>query len=118
MTGSRIWKWILRNNYFRNVLSEATDEYEKVDVLNIFASHFIRKTCVWKALVPEMGNSWSKEEVLLVEEDEVTEHLGKVNIHKCMHLDGDPRSAEGARRCRCEVTFDSLGPIFMTGKIA
>lgn len=51
---------------------------------------------------------WSKEGLLLVEEDEIRGHLNKLEIHKSVGPDGARTSAQGAGPCHCEVTLNYL----------
>lgn len=61
------------------------------------------------------GKCWSKNNVPLVEEDQVRKYLSKLDSKKFMCSDG---SAEGAGRCHCEVMPDNVWLIMATGKSA
>lgn len=63
---------------------------EKVKVLNdFFATFFTSKTGFQETQVPEASlNICSKENVPLVEEDQMREHLSKLDIHKSIGPDG------------------------------
>lgn len=62
---------------------------EKAEVLKpFFILVFIGKTCPHQSDVPESGGKvQSKEDVLLVEEGQVQEHLQKLDMHKSMVAD-------------------------------
>lgn len=67
-----------------------TQDSEKAKALNPFlASAFTSKTGLQELQVPEAWlKGWGKEDVPLVEEDQVREYLSKPNIHKSMGPDG------------------------------
>lgn len=62
------------------------------------------------------GEDWSKEDVLLVEEDPVRGFLSKQDIYKIMHPDRMHRSAEGAGWCHCKAPLDNLCLVMVTGR--
>ncbi|GAB0202606.1 mitochondrial enolase superfamily member 1 [Grus japonensis] len=68
----------------------AMEDTEKGKLLNAaFASVFTAKVGPQETQTLEVGKKvWRKEDLLLVEEDQVREHLGKLNIHKSMGPDG------------------------------
>lgn len=63
---------------------------EKVEIPNAaFASVLTSETGLQESQVPETrGKGWSKEYVLLVEEDQVREYLSKLDIHKSIGPEG------------------------------
>ena len=63
---------------------------EKAEVPNIFCTAALSsKSGLQEPRVPETkGKIWSKEDVPLVEEDQVREYLGKLDLHKSMGPDG------------------------------
>jgi len=67
-----------------------TQEMEKAEVLNAaFASVFTSKIDPWESQGPETnGKGWNKEDIPLVEEDQVKECLSKLDIQKSMAIDG------------------------------
>ena len=67
-----------------------TQDMEKAEVFSAaFASVFISKAGLQENQGPETRRKvWSKEDVPLVEEDQVGEYLSKLDIHKSMHPDG------------------------------
>ncbi|GAB0190397.1 mitochondrial enolase superfamily member 1 [Grus japonensis] len=67
-----------------------TEDTEEVELLNAtFDSVFTAKAGPQESQTLEVGEKvWRKEDVPLVEEDQVREHLGKLDIHKSMGLDG------------------------------
>ncbi|GAB0179468.1 mitochondrial enolase superfamily member 1 [Grus japonensis] len=66
------------------------EDTEKAELLNaFFASVFTAKAGPQESQTLEVGEEvWRKEDLPLVEEDRVREHLGKLNIHKFMGPDG------------------------------
>ncbi|GAB0183275.1 hypothetical protein GRJ2_000792800 [Grus japonensis] len=70
-------------------------DMEKVEVLNAtFTSVFTSKSGLQKSQVPETkGKVWSKDDVPLVEDDQVREYLCKLRIRKSMDPDGMPPKA-------------------------
>ncbi|GAB0209397.1 mitochondrial enolase superfamily member 1 [Grus japonensis] len=66
------------------------EDTEKVELLNaFFASVFTAKAGPQETQTLEVGGKvWRKEDLPLVEEDQVREHLGKFDIHKSMGSDG------------------------------
>lgn len=66
-----------------------TQDMEKAEVENVFASAFTSKTDLRESQVPETrGKGWNKEDIPLVEKDQGKEYLSKLDIHKSMGLDG------------------------------
>ncbi|GAB0182914.1 mitochondrial enolase superfamily member 1 [Grus japonensis] len=67
-----------------------TEDTEKAELLNaFFASVFTAKVSPQESQTLEVGEKvWRKEDLPLVEEDWVREHLGKPDIHKSMGPDG------------------------------
>lgn len=67
-----------------------TKDVEKTDVLNaIFALVFTGKTGTAQSEALEMnGKIWSKEDLSLVEMDQIREHLNKLEKHKSVGPDG------------------------------
>ncbi|GAB0187639.1 mitochondrial enolase superfamily member 1 [Grus japonensis] len=66
-----------------------TEDTEKAELLNaFFALIFTAKTSPQESQTLEVGEKvWRKEDLPLVEEDWVREHLGKLDIHKSMGPD-------------------------------
>ncbi|GAB0206869.1 mitochondrial enolase superfamily member 1 [Grus japonensis] len=66
-----------------------TQDMEKSEVLNAaFASVYSSKTGLQESQVPETkAKGWSKEDLPLVEEDQIREYLSKLDIHKSMGPD-------------------------------
>ncbi|GAB0206764.1 mitochondrial enolase superfamily member 1 [Grus japonensis] len=66
------------------------EDTEKAELLNaFFVSVFTAKVDPQESQTLEVGEKvWRKEDLPLVEEDWVREHLGKVDIHKSMGPDG------------------------------
>ncbi|GAB0207209.1 mitochondrial enolase superfamily member 1 [Grus japonensis] len=66
------------------------EDTEKAELLNaFFASVFTAKASPQETQTLEVGGKvWRKEDLPLVEEDRVREHLGKLDIHKSMGPDG------------------------------
>lgn len=62
-----------------------------------------------------MREVWSKEDFLLIEEDQVMEYLCELNIHKPMDADVMYLSVEKASRCHCKDTFGTLSMIMASG---
>ena len=67
-----------------------TRDMEKAEVLDAtFASVSTGITGLQESQVSETrGKAWSKEDIPLVEEDQVREYLSKLDIHKSMVPDG------------------------------
>ncbi|GAB0193858.1 mitochondrial enolase superfamily member 1 [Grus japonensis] len=67
-----------------------TQNMEKAEVLHAaFASICTSKTSFPESQVPETsGRVWSKEDIPLVEEDQVREYLRKLAVHKSVGPDG------------------------------
>lgn len=66
-----------------------TKDTEKTEVLNAFALVFTGKTGTEQSQAFEMsGKVWSKEDLALVEEDQIREHLNKLDKHKSIGPDG------------------------------
>ncbi|GAB0207970.1 mitochondrial enolase superfamily member 1 [Grus japonensis] len=67
-----------------------TEDTEKAELLNAaFASVFAAKASPQETQTLEVGEKvWRKEDLPLVEEDQVREHLGNLDIHKSMGPDG------------------------------
>ena len=63
---------------------------EQAEVLNAsFAPVFPSKTSLQESQASETrGKGWSKEDVILVEENQVRLYLSKLDIHKSMSPDG------------------------------
>ncbi|GAB0204486.1 mitochondrial enolase superfamily member 1 [Grus japonensis] len=66
------------------------EDTEKAELLNVFfASVFTAKASPQETQTLEVGEEvWRKEDLPLVKEDQVREHLGKLDIHKSMGPDG------------------------------
>ncbi|GAB0182057.1 mitochondrial enolase superfamily member 1 [Grus japonensis] len=66
------------------------EDTEKVELLNaFFALVFTAKASPQETQTLEVGEKvWRKEDLLLVEEDRVREHLGKLDTHKSIAPDG------------------------------
>lgn len=69
-----------------------TVDLQKAKVLRVFfGSASTSKTSLWEVQVPETEvNSWNKEEVALVEEEQVREYLNNLGIQKSMGPEGMP----------------------------
>lgn len=67
-----------------------TKDIEKTDVLNaVFALVFTGKTSTAQSQALEMnGKIWSKEDLFLVEKDQIREHLNKLEKRKSVEPDG------------------------------
>lgn len=68
------------------------------------------KTCPQESQAPETDEKvWSSEDLPMVEEDQISRHINKWDIHHCMAPDGDAlAAAEGAGPCRSEATLVHL----------
>ncbi|GAB0183184.1 mitochondrial enolase superfamily member 1 [Grus japonensis] len=66
------------------------EDTEKAELLNaFFALIFTAKAGPQESQTLEVGEKvWRKEDFPLVKEDQVRDHLGKLDTHKCMGLDG------------------------------
>lgn len=84
-----------------------TKAREKAKVLNtFFASVFAGETSLQESPVPETrGKVWSKEDLPSAEENQIKEHLSKLDIHKSMGPDHGlaPVSAD---QCHCTATLE------------
>ena len=80
---------------------------EKVEFLNIFfASVFTASTAPWNSQALEIRKRvWGNEDFLLVKEDLIRDHLGKLDACKSMGLSG---SAEEAGINDYQTTFYHL----------
>ncbi|GAB0206849.1 mitochondrial enolase superfamily member 1 [Grus japonensis] len=67
-----------------------TEDTEKAELLNaFFASVFTAKASPQESQTLEVGEKvWRKDDLPLVEEDRVRNHLGKLEMHKSMGPDG------------------------------
>lgn len=67
-----------------------TKDMKKTEVLNIFsASDFTDKICLQESpALATTAKVWSKEELSLVEKEQVREHLNRLNVYKSMGPDG------------------------------
>lgn len=75
-----------RENVGLMLNGKETQDLEKIEALNAtFASVFIKGFAVRDPLTPETrGKAWSKEDVLLVGEDQARKHVSKLDICKSM----------------------------------
>ena len=65
-------------------------DIKRVEVLSgFFTLVFSGITCLQESQTPETrGNVWTKEDLPLVEKDQVREYLSKLDMHKSMSSDG------------------------------
>lgn len=71
---------------------------EKAEVVKVFFTLVLTsKTCLQESKVLEAGHkAWSKQDLLLIGENQVRKHLSKLDRHKSMGPDGGHLSVEGA----------------------
>ena len=62
-----------------------------------------------KFQVPATSGKLLRKEKTVVEEDQVSKHLNKLDVHKSNGTWWDgPMNAEGAGQCHCKATLDNL----------
>jgi len=99
----------------------ADTEHGKAEVLtHSFSSVFTSRTTLQKSKGSETrGKGWNKEDIPLVEQDQIKVYLSTVDIQKSMSpWAHTPISAEVAGSCHWETTLNKLWTIMVIGRVA
>lgn len=87
--------------------------WKRPSYTTLFSPQCTGEICPQESQAPETcGKVWSSEDLPLVEEDQISKHFNKWDIHTCMAPNGEALTrAEGAAPCHGEATLVDLWEI-------